>query len=770
MNTSNPTRKALPGLLLMLPLASALAQEQADTKDDGLAIEQITVTAQKRGENLQEVPLAVSVLTNKDLERGNIQTFQDIQYSVPNLTMATYSPFATTVNMRGVPSNPNGVFNSGTSPGLGIYVDGVVYGRATGFNQELSNIERVEVLRGPQGTLFGQNTNLGVVNITTRKPSDLLEGKLKLDLGNDDLRRVNGYVSGPLVENLLAASLTGFSVKRDGFQTNLADGSKLQDEDRYGGRAQFRLTPSDKLTIDISADRLKEDSTPPGNRLIAVSPYGLAAVAFYNAGATASDFTTSDKRDLYANSNRLFGKRDNWGLDATLSYLFDNGYQFKSITARKQYDSTAGTDLDGTSLDIYYSVEQENDDQFTQEFQLISPADKALRYVAGLFYLNNDSDNDQFFGTGTGIYGIPTGLSAPYPTSFNADAGNGVTLGGDVKTQSAAAFGNLTYDFTDRYSGFVGLRYSEVEKKMAFFQQGFATSLPGLYLNNYVDIPETHQKQNDNFVSWTTGLNASISGLTELPMHGYAKVSRGYKEGGYNFRPQSLEAIGGDASHPDMSFGKETVTSYEIGLKSDLLGRRMRLNLAAFYLDYEDIQTRVVDDSGVNRVVNGPAATSKGLEAELTFRATEGLSIKASGGYADATFDSFHNCASNSDCTGNQLPGASKWTATLGLSYTRTVLKDWDLLAGADYSYHSRMYQDARNLEATRLNASNRVDARLGLVSASGNLEVMLWAKNLFNQDDQAYLQDLATSDLSISTDLYTPPRTFGVSFTYSYY
>lgn len=171
-----------------------------------------------------------------------------------------------------------------------------------------------------------------------------------------------------------------------------------------------------------------------------------------------------------------------------------------------------------------------------------------------------------------------------------------------------------------------------------------------------------------------------------------------------------------------MSFGKETVTSYEIGLKSDLLGRRMRLNLAAFYLDYEDIQTRVVDDSGVNRVVNGPAATSKGLEAELTFRATEGLSIKASGGYADATFDSFHNCASNSDCTGNQLPGASRWTATLGLSYTRTVLKDWDLLAGADYSYHSRMYQDARNLEATRLNASNRVDARLGLVSASGNL------------------------------------------------
>ncbi|EKE69917.1 TonB-dependent receptor [Gallaecimonas xiamenensis] len=758
-------KTALPGLLILLPLSNALAQDS-----DNLEVEQITVTAQKRGENLQEVPLAVSVLSNKDLERGNIQSFQDIQYSVPNLTMATYSPFATTVNMRGVPSNPNGVFNSGTSPGLGIYVDGVVYARATGFNQELSNIERVEVLRGPQGTLFGQNTNLGVVNIVTRKPSDLLEGKLKIDLGNYDLRRFNGYISGPLIDNTLAASLTGFSVKRDGYQHNLAGGEDLQDDDRYGGRAQFRFTPNDQLTLDVNAELLKEDSLPPANKLTAVSPYGLAALGLYNNGVSAADYLTPGKRDLYANADESFGSRDNWGLDATLSYRFDNGFEFKAITARKVYDSSVGNDADGTDIRLYHSVETENNDQFTQEFQLISPSDQPLRYVAGLYYLDNDAVNDQAFGSTAGIFGIPTGLPQPYPQSLNLAPRAGVTLGGDLSTKSSAAFGNLTYDFSDIYSGFVGLRYSQVDKKMRFFQNGFATSLPGVYLLDYHDIPETHQKQDDSFLSWTLGANARIEGLTDQPIHTYAKVSRGYKEGGYNFRPQSLDAIGGDTSNPQMDFGREQVTSYELGLKSDLFERRVRLNLAAFYLDYQDIQTRVVDDAGVNRVINGPAATSKGLEAELTVRAHQYLSFNAALGYADATFDDFSNCHAVDDCTGNRLPGASKWTATAGVNLDYPLLSNWDLFAGLDYSYHSAMYSDARNLDSTKLDDSHRVNAQLGLVSDDGSLEVMLWAKNLLDQDDKVYVQDLASSDLSISTEIYAPPRTFGISFIYSFY
>lgn len=758
-----PVAQAIPYLLGLLPLGVLAEQSFAESQPE---LERIVVTAQKRGENLQEVPLAVSVLSSKELDRGNIQNFQDIQHSVPNLSMNVMSAFATTVNMRGIPSSPNGVFNSGSSPGLGIYVDGVVYSRATGFNQELANIERVEVLRGPQGTLFGQNTNLGVVSITTRKPSDTPEAKLKLDVGNFGLVKANGFVSGALIEDVLAASLSAYDVKRDGFIENLADGSNMFSDNRHGGRAQLRYTPTAALTLDINADMLKDNSIPPGRKLLADSGTGLGALGLYNQGQQAAHFITDDPHQVMANSEDSYGIRDNWSADATLAYQFDNGFVFKSISAEKVYDSLLANDADATSINLSASIESENNRQFTQEFQLISDESSALRYVAGLYYLDNEAVNLQRFFTKTGIYGIPTGLNAPMPTTLNLPANEGVEIDGSLRTKSSAAFGNLTYDISSRLSAFGGLRYSRVEKDMSFAQDGYETSLPGFFLLNYIHIPQTNQSQQDNFVSWTMGLNGKWNEDLNL----YAKVSKGYKEGGYSFRPQSLQAIGGDVNAPDIGFAGEQVISYEAGLKTDLLNRRARFNLAAFYLDYSDIQSLLVDDNGVNRVVNGPSATSQGLEAELVFRLTQQWSISSSAGFADAKFNDFSNCHTIDDCSNNQLPGAAKWTGNLASNYEFPAFDGWDGFAGVDASYRSAMYSDARNLPQARLAALTLVNAQLGLVSADGRYELMLWLKNALDKEYQVYSNDKMTSEMGFSTAVYGPPRTYGVSFTYNFF
>jgi iron complex outermembrane receptor protein len=772
MRTNLTKKLGVVGLFSLLPIHIAVAQalesdEQKAQADEALQIEQIMVTAQKRGEDLQEVPLALSVISSKDLERENLQTFQDIQYSVPNLSMVATTPFATTVNMRGIPSNPNGVFNSGTSPGLGIYVDGVVYARATGFNQELSNIERVEVLRGPQGTLFGQNTNLGVVSITTKKPSDLTEAKVKIDLGNYNLRRANVYATTPLIEDVLSASISLFKVKQDGYINNLADGSELGSQDRKGGRLQVRYTPTTNLTIDLSAEVLKGDSTPPAVSLVSYD-IGLGYIGLLGQGTTPEAFMTNDIRDAYANSNRYFAERDNWGADATISYQFDNGYEIKSITAKKDYDSLLGMDTDATSIDLNYSLEGEDNSQFTQEFQLISPADRDLRFVSGLYYLRNEAVNNQAFITGSGIYGIPTGLPDGYPQSIDLYPGAGVTIDGSLTTESTALFTNVSYDFSDAINGFVGIRYSDVTKDMTYAQGGYETSLTdlyGIYLLDYIDVPKSAQSQKDDFISWTVGL----SGRVDENINVYAKIARGYKEGGYSFRPQSTDSLGGDINNPQIDFGREEVTSYEMGMKSELLDRRMRLNLALFYLDYEDIQSLVVDDNGVNRVVNGPSAVSQGAEAEVRYLLTKALTAKATIGYADANFGDFENCHATDDCTDNQLPGAAKWTNTLSLNYLETLNDNWEVFGGIDYSYRSEIQSDARNLAATELDSSELVNAQLGVVSADGQWEVMLWTKNLFDDESKVNQTDSATSTLSFSESLYAMPRTFGLSVTYTY-
>ncbi|PCI53975.1 MAG: hypothetical protein COB36_11395 [Alphaproteobacteria bacterium] len=750
---------ALMSAVVAMALTSgATAQESAKAKVKGaFNLEEIVVTATKREENMQQVPVAMSVMGESELDRQGLQTLQDLQYEIPNMTMYVVSAFASWINMRGVPSNPNGVFNSGTSPGLGVYVDGVVFARQTGFNQELSNIERVEVLRGPQGTLFGQNTNLGVISYTTKKPGDEVEGKIKLEYGSFKSRKVNAYVSGPLIEGKLAVGASAFLVKGNGAEVSSYDGESAFEEDRKGGRFQVRATPTDQTTIDLSANIMRgRGSGITRGDVVEIMPGGLTSnLLFFStnpfgtgpAGLEpfAADMVIYEgPRTVSVRTDGNNAIRDEYGLDGTISHELENGITLKSITAYKNYDSRLEYEFSATAMEALQTYQSEANSQFTQEFQLLSSTDEKLEYVAGLFYLNNKAVNNQGMVSGKHLY-------------FVRPVGSETIVDATVDTKSAAAFGNITYNFTESTSVFAGLRYSDVSKDVVFEQDD------NLLIFGFADVPRTERTQKDSFLSWTGGVNHHIETDTS-DMNVFAKISRGYKEGGFTIRALSRSEIG-DPNNPTFSFDREEVTNYEIGLKGTFFDNRLRLNLAAFYLDYIDIQTNAIDENDIQRITNGPSAVSKGFEVDAVFIASDYVRLTASVGMADARFGEFSNCSPTTDCTGNRLPFNSKWTVSTGLDYDFPVTDNWSVFGGVDVNYRSARFSTPDNLFPPK--AHTIVNSQIGFRPEDSGLQIMLLVKNVLDNDN--IINQTTSNTFNYRTIRYSPPRSWTLQATYEF-
>ncbi|MEH6583779.1 MAG: TonB-dependent receptor [Halioglobus sp.] len=728
---------------LSTPLA--LADESSSPK-----LEEVIVTAQRTEQNMQDVPVAITAFTAEMIDRDGISTFQDIQHTVPNLSMVVVTPFASWVNMRGIPSNPNGVFNSGTSAGLATYVDGVVFSRPTGFNQDLANVERVEVLRGPQGTLFGQNSNLGVINVTTRKPGDELEGKLKLDVGNYEYTSGTAYISGPLIEGVLAGSLSLFKVERDGFSKNVTNGDTTDDLDRETARVQLRYTPNDKFTADLNADYLKGRSRSSNPDILEISdnPNTLVRLALIlSPDLDDDDVIIPGARTVTQNSELDINKRDNDGVDLTMLYDFDNGYALKSITAQKNYDSFFGDDQDGTGLQILDLVQQEDNSQFSQELQLISPQENDLRFITGLFYIDIDSENLQ---------------AANFLEDFPLPS-EPLYLEAEVTSKSIAAFAHATWDFSDNASAFLGMRYSDIEKDVVFQQD--ANSILRYPKVDLVDTVE------NDFVSWTVGVSYDFEESFGAPLIAYAKVSRGYKEGGFTVRFVTVAGIGGDVDNPDISFDEEEVTSYEVGLKGTLLDQRLRTNLAVFYLDYKDIQATVFEEnSSAIHITNGPEATSQGAELEVTYLLNEYFTFRANIGYVDAKYGDFDNCNRVLSCSGNKLPRSPEWTNNFALSAIYPLANGWELFSSLDYSYRSESYLSAPNTELLEFDVVEQVNFYAGVLMPEYGMEIQAYVKNATDEDYVTSMSE-ASIDRTYGTTgrRYGPPRTYGVRLTYRF-
>lgn len=748
----NLERTVAAAVLALTGINGTLAQTSSETTG-AFAIEEVVVTATKREESMQDIPIAMSVVTSEDMDRQGLTNIQDLQYAIPNLAMNVVTPYASWINLRGIPSNPNGVFNSGSSPGLGVYVDGVVFARQTGFNQELANIERVEVLRGPQGTLFGQNTNLGVISYTTRKPGNELEGKIKASAGSFSSKKYSGYVSGPIIEDVLSVGVSLFGVDSEGADESGYDNDAAYNEDRKGGRIQLSYTPSSQLAIDINADYLKDTGsgiTRPD--ITKVTPGGtvFGALAFSAAPSvetmTIDQIVVPGKRTVSTRSDENKSKRNNKGLDITVSYELDNGITLKSITAQKDYDARLEYELSGTALRILPNFQEENNSQFTQELQILSSSEDAVRYVAGLFYLDNESTNEQALTIGEHAY-------------FILPPGSTTWVDAEVETKSVAIFGNITADLGESTNGFIGVRYSEVTKDIILEQED------NLFIFGLADVPRTEQKYDDDFVSWTAGLNHAVK-MDHSEINFYGKVSQGYKEGGFTVRTLTNSEIGPDPLNPDFDFGREDVLSYELGMKGTFFDRQLRVNLAAFYLDYSDIQTTVFDDNNIGSIRNGPEAVSEGFEADVTWIVSDYVRFTSAVGFSDATYKDFENCSATVDCSGNRVAGSNKWTANMGVDYNYPLVDSWSLMGGVDLSYRSGRFASAQNTQGATPEHFF-VNAQIGVSSDEQGLDILLIVKNLLD-DDNILSEDINTQ-YGYESVRYSPSRSYTVQATYRF-
>ncbi len=729
-------------MLMTFGIALPQAQAQDSTANDGArstTIGEIVVTARKREESLQETPISITVFSGADLEDRSLTSLSEIGNFTPNLSFGSTgvgSSDSARVHIRGIGQTD---FIITTDPGVGIYVDGVYMARSFGSLFDLLDIERVEVLRGPQGTLYGKNTIGGAVNVVTQKPEAEFGGYAKVTGGR--FGRIDGKVSVnvPLVENKLSARVSGMTLNNDGFAKNLFDGSPLSDDETLAARGALRFTPNESLDIELAADVTRKRAHSENVKLVAFNPTGALVVPinFFlgplgPAQILADPYATNGDFSGPNNVNDL----NAFGASLTINWDINENVSAKSITAYREVDTAFGADQDGTPVAIGHTLDRVKQEQFSQEFQLIGTSfDGRLDWVTGIYFISEQANEFNDVDLVPGLFPI---------------IGLDITIDVENKTQnvSYAGFFQGTYQLTDRLSTTLGVRYTYEEKE---------------YFANHIHSQSgiraiTERAQNDwDAFSPKFGLDYQLTDdvLT------YASVSRGFKSGGFNGRPL-------DNSPGLESYNPELVWSYEAGVKSRFMDDRVQLNAAFFYSDYSDVQVTLVgltDAMGNLLIVvrNAASATMKGFEAELQVRPAEGFDFFAGVGFVDAEYDKFMD--GPIDRSGQDFPFTPKWNVNLGGQYRAEIGELGSVTGRLDYSYRSAQFLDAANSPGLRQEAYGLINARIAYETPDGQFQLAAFGKNL---NDKAYKVNGidASSFFGIAFASFGPPRTWGIEAT----
>jgi len=465
-------------------IGTAVIAQDADAADQR-SDDVIVVTAQRRTERLLDVPLAVSVLNSEMMEQTGVREISGIAEYLPNVQVTQSSDFNAAVTIRGVGANSR---NIGFDTRVGIYVDGVYMGQSPAVNQELLDLERVEVLRGPQGTLFGKNTVAGAINLITQKPEHEFTGRFNIDVGNFGYTELGGVVNVPLGENA-AGKLALSKVDRDGYVLNTTTGNYLGDRDVFSARAQITISPNDQLEINLSADALQAR-----NHHIVGEPVtdmlGLFPVAANpEVGAVAFTFDTAENRDVY-------------GAHMDVSYEFENGYTLRSISGYRDTDADYLNDTDYQPEDVIYVNYRDAFEQLSQEFQIVSPDDSRFSYIAGLYLYSQDATTTRDAVLGEDLYEafvtpfvapqagpVVLGHGGPYTPAEIAIIAGAVGFGpegsvvrntGVVETRSYATYFNGSFDVTSRLTAGFGVRFSSEDKDVNWLLDGSNSGVFGI--------------------------------------------------------------------------------------------------------------------------------------------------------------------------------------------------------------------------------------------------------------------------------------------------
>jgi len=719
-------------------------------------VEEIIVTAQRREQNLQEVPVAVSAFSADQITNLQIDVVKDIGENVPNLQTYTVTAGgqAIQVHARGA-SVQNPGFNLAESP-VGIYLDEVYFGRLASVNLELADIERIEALRGPQGTLYGRNTIAGAINIVTRTPGDESWIQGSVGYGNYGTSEVTGSFGGPIEEGSLAGSLSFIYSNRDrGWQNNPTTGEDPGEYENKAARAKLHWYGSSKFdavlagwVADVTNDGYNGVPYIPFANL---TPNGAFEPAPANSAPLGDSYQGGDFYSNFSSAGVNYGESQQGGGSLTMSYEFDAA-TLRSITGFASIDDKFGFDLAGGGFPVdlnsdgspeFYAdgllIRSDSSfDQWSQEFQLLGTAfDDRLNWIFGLFYLHEDGDQ-QFSGT----------IVAP-PPGFDENIKN--------TTDSYAAYGQGTWRFNDQWSVQAGLRWSRDEKK-------YSDDCVGAFCFSDTSFPPTASVSLDDEWDDVTG-RLGLEYQINPDQLAYLTFSQGFQAGGFpTLCFGNLSSTCGAST-----FDPQTVDSYELGWKSDLFDRRLRLNLAAFYADYQDLQSIVIQPINFDTdpepeltsfpIQNVGDVAVYGVELELTWVPVEGINVFAIAGWQESDFGNvspqsppgglapppgvdpntvcpFRPDPASRACAApaKELASNPAWQVKVGFDNTIPIPEDLAFFYGLDLFYSDDYFSESRNL--IQIDSYTRLNGFVGFGQADRTWQVTLAAKNILNSED----------------------------------
>ena len=707
-------------------------------------IGEIVVTAQKRSEKLQDVPIAITAISGDLIRNRRISDIVDLSNQAPGLQISTADSAANPrIFIRGVGVND---FNPATASAVGIYIDGVYVGSPLAQRAGFFDLQQVEVLRGPQGTLYGRNTTGGAINLTTRKPGDTAEGDLSVDYGRFNSVDAQGGVSVPLPKDLLSFRLAGVYQRDDGYTLNRLTGDHGNNTNRWDLRGTFHLTPADGVTDDlvISGGHSRGGSILAYERSLtpqttaATGSDGLCAPAFYTSGQCTNILGYANtSKNLYQGDYRFEGKDlvNLFGVSNTLNYDL-GAVTLVSVTAFQRAYRDDSEETDANPLDVISSRYIAAQDTTSQEFRVQSSGHSRLRYVAGLYYshdtLSSTSTYDVLPSFQALIPSLPTQLALGIGT---------ISWPFSQASNSYAGFGQLDYDLTDRLSLTGGLRFSADHKSFHYVSE---LDQGALVVFNFSD------SKTFSSVSGRAGIQYKLNPNANF----YVSYDRGTKSGGF--------FSGETTDENDIGpYKDETVNAYQAGVKTEWLDHKLRANLAMFYYDYQNLQVYQTVVRGLiteQLFTNASAARMYGGELELEATPARGLDLTVNTALLSAKYRNFQS--EGADYSGNTLPSAPKVSIQASAHYEHG-LANGTFVGEIDVAYRSKIYFDTSN--AARLSDPNRtfVDARVGWRLPGNKYEIGVWSKNLFDETNISRI----TSIGSLGFDLIYPgpPRTFGL-------
>ena len=700
-------RSALASAVLFaLGNGQALAADATADNEPSVQLDQVSVTAQRREEAVQKTPLSLSVIAGAELDRMQVKRVDDVKFATPNIIVEqnTGTSSGAKIIMRGVGADESMFTND---PAVALYIDDVYIARQNGAMFDLYDVERIEVLRGPQGTLYGRNATGGAIRYISKKPTG--EDKLAADLSVGNLGRLDGRVMwATRLGETLDVSAALLSRNRDGIMHDLTHDRDVNDQDVLAGRVALATTWGESSYATLSIDRLRERSTPAWG-----TPVGLDGDTVYPKLGS-----------YYKTETDALGISDLDQFGVALTSETDFGaFSWRNILHYRTMDHHFYMDVDGTNAMRYHLEQEQQQKQHGYEAQFTSQNDGPFNWVAGVFAFWESNDQ---------------------PTRSDIFARGATTYYVEQDTTAYALYAQGSYDVNDRLTLTLGGRYSTENKDF---------NVVALRNDGTINFTKAMDKTWSR-PDWKAVLDYDFSDS----VMGYASVTTGFKSGGYNGRGTTYPTI--------TPVDAETLIAYEVGIKSSLLNDRVRLNANYYRLDYDGIQLTAVNPEGVFVMTNATGALIQGIELDVQAQITQKLRVNASLGTIDGEYQNY-NEVNAPYFNGRSMKSSPDLQWTFGASYTQP-LKTADVTYSAQARYTDEYYQNQDTSRLIMTRANTEVNARIAYEPHDAKWSVALWGKNLTDEVSSTGGFDIA--GLGIGVIYPNVPRTYGMEFKYRFW